>query len=681
MAHKGIGKTRTTTMKTPPNTLRSIHLTTLYEVLSNSLFLLDGQGTILDHTANQLKMLRGTHISSLTPPSAVRQIFAAMQQAQATSALQVIQFSLSVEETTQFIEARLIAAGPDRYVCLTNTITDQIQMKETIHRNEEQIRMMLSSAPIVLFATDINGVITFAQGHGLKTTGYTSEQMVGHTGIELFPNFPEIHAAVHQAIAGETHTLTTVFGKKASEIRFSPLCDRTGQISGMIGIATDITERFLLEAALRHQSLHDSLTDLPNRSLLLTRMADTFAQADHTDLGMALLILDLDRFQEINDTFGHQYGDHLLQHVSARLVHAVDESATVARLGGDEFAIFLPVADDVHARTVAQAVAATLESPIQAGDYPVQVEASIGIALYPANGTEPLMLLRHADVAMYHAKRYHEKYALYDAQKDHYQPQRLALLGDLRKAIAENELRLYYQPKANLRTGEVNSVEALLRWQHATHGFIPPDQFIPLAEQTGLIGPLTQWVLNTAIAQCRSWLKRGIDLDIAVNLSMWNLREANLSENIASLLKLHQISSDHLCLEVTESAMMIDPAYTMQTLRHLSHLGLQISIDDYGTGYSSLAYIKQLSANELKIDRTFVQHVATDRADQAIVQSTITLAHQLGMKVVAEGVEDQAGWDRLVAYGCDVAQGYYLARPIPPQELEYWLQKRTEVAA
>jgi diguanylate cyclase (GGDEF)-like protein len=432
---------------------------------------------------------------------------------------------------------------------------------------------------------------------------------------------------------------------------------------------------------LEVQATHDSLTSLPNRNLLQRRIEQATHLARKGDISAALLILDLDRFKEVNDTIGHQRGDQLLQQVGERLRQAVSATATVARLGGDEFAVFLPGADEAGARQVVSALVRTLEEPFLVEEYPLHVEASVGVALYPAHGSEPLTLFQHADVAMYTAKRGHEWSALYDASRDQYSPRRLTLLGDLRKAIAAQELRLYYQPKAEMQTGLVKGVEALVRWQHPTLGFIPPDQFIPLAEQTGLIEPLTHWVVETAIEQCRHWLDGGLELRVAVNLSMRNLRDTNLPDTIESLLAQHGVPPHLLCCEITESAVMGDAEHTLQVLNRLFALGVRIAIDDYGTGYASLSYLKRLPADELKIDRAFVQHMTTDRADQAIVRSTVNMAHSLGIHVVAEGVEDQATWDLLETLRCDIAQGYYLSRPIPAQDLERWLGERKEAAA
>ncbi|MEO6888036.1 MAG: GGDEF domain-containing phosphodiesterase, partial [Ktedonobacteraceae bacterium] len=301
-------------------------------------------------------------------------------------------------------------------------------------------------------------------------------------------------------------------------------------------------------------------------------------------------------------------------------------------------------------------------------------------ALAPRHGSDAPTLLRRADVAMYTAKQTHEKYALYDAIHDQYNPQRLALICDLRQAIVSRTLTLHYQPKADLTTGQVLCVEALLRWHHPTRGFIPPDQFIPLAEQSGLIASLSYMVLETAIQQCRLWMDSGFKLEVAVNLSMRNLLDTELPDTIAGLLARYGVPGRLLCVEVTESAMMTNVERTHDVLMRLFEQGVRISIDDFGTGYSSLAYLKRLPIDELKIDRCFVQYMTSIRSDSSIVRSTVLMAHRLGVRVVAEGVEDQETWDLLASMGCDIAQGYYLSRALPAPELESWLNTTFQAA-
>ena len=495
-------------------------------------------------------------------------------------------------------------------------------------------------------------------------------------------NLEEAHARIHiEPVVVHTRDEIGVMATSFNTMQ-GQIAEAAGALGGAReGLRHARNELTSSNAKLAALATTDSLTGLPNRTLLLERIEEALPMAKQAASSMALLMLDLDRFKEVNDTFGHQLGDQLLQLVGIRLRQAVDASAMVARLGGDEFAVFLSSADEVSTQHTASQLCIALEEPFLVEGYPLQIEISVGAALYPIHGSDSLTLLRHADVAMYKAKCGHEDYALYDVCYDQYSPRRLALLGDLRKAIATHELRLYYQPKAELRTGLVKSVEALIRWQHPIHGFIPPDQFIPLAEQTGLIGSLTHWVVATAIQQCRQWLDSGLHLSVSVNLSMSNLRDVSLPDTIAGLLTQYRVPPHLLCCEITESAVMVDTERTLQVLNRLFALGVRIAIDDYGTGYASLSYLKHLPADELKIDRAFVQHVTTVRADEAIVRSTVNMAHALGIQVVAEGVEDQDTWNLLGTLGCDIVQGYYLSRPVPAQGLERWLCDRKELAA
>ena len=439
----------------------------------------------------------------------------------------------------------------------------------------------------------------------------------------------------------------------------------------------DVTEHRRGEEQLRRQAWHDSLTDLPNRALLHARIAAALGDAsDASDAPrpLALLLLDLDHFKEINDALGHHHGDALLRVAADRLRGAVRAGDTVARLGGDEFAVLLPGADAAGAARVADAVRAALDAALQVEGHLLRVGASVGIALAPAHGADGTTLLRRADMAMYAAKRGRLGQALYEPAQDQHSPERLALVGELRDAIERGELTLHYQPQVDLTNRHICGVEALVRWPHPVHGLIPPDRFIPLAEQTGLIAPLTDWVLAEAIRQGREWQRAGLLLRVSVNLSMWNLHDPALPDRVATLLREHGLSPAWLRLELTESALMADTDRTMDVLAHLSALGVRLAVDDFGSGYSSLAYLKTLPVDELKIDKGFVREMAADETDAAIVASTVALGHALGLRVVAEGIEDQATWERLVGIGCDVAQGYYLSRPLPAAAVTDWLR-------
>jgi len=423
---------------------------------------------------------------------------------------------------------------------------------------------------------------------------------------------------------------------------------------------------------LEHQALHDSLTGLPNRTLLRQQLAEAIKQADQSDSSLALLVMDLDRFKEVNDTLGHHHGDLLLQQTSQRLVNALSPEHVVARLGGDEFAVLLRNGTRQTAYLAAQHLVEVLTEPIQLEGYSVEIGASIGITICPEHGADPETLLRRGDVAMYLAKRADLDYAVYAPEQDQHSPGRLALVAELRKAIEDDELVLHYQPKVDPVQGRVVGFEALLRWPHARLGLVPPDQFIPLAEQTGLIRPLSLWVLNAALRQRREWQGTPLAVPIAVNLSMRNLHDPHLPDVVERLLDTWGGRPDWLVLEITESSLMADPGRALQVLARLCAMGLRISIDDFGTGYSSLAYLRQLPVHELKIDRSFVRQMS--EGDAVIVRSTISLGHDLGLTVVAEGVEDVATWERLGEFACDLIQGYLVSRPLPAAELDQWMK-------
>jgi len=414
-----------------------------------------------------------------------------------------------------------------------------------------------------------------------------------------------------------------------------------------------------------------SVTGATSSTVLMTRLTGA---SRGLPLPTAVLALDLNGFRDVNDSLGHDAGDDLLRQVGARLVGALRASDTVARLDGDEFALILPETEAAGAVTAARALRAALDPAFHLGEYSVHIGASVGIALAPAHGDDAVTLLRRADAALYAAKRGHVAHALYDPEPDDRGPNHLAIAGDLRQAIAAGTLALHYQPKMDIAAGRIYGVEALARWPHPQRGLIPPDQFIPLAERTGLILPLTHWVLEEALRQWRAWRLAGLDLDVAVNLSMWNLRDAGLPETVAALLRAYDVPPAALRLELTESAIMGDAARALDVLTRLHRLGVRLSVDDFGAGYSSLAYLKRLPVDELKIDRSFVRSLAEDETDATLVASIIGLGHSLGLTVVAEGMENAEALAMLGHLGCDVAQGYHVSRPRAADDLERWLR-------
>ncbi|WP_344617179.1 putative bifunctional diguanylate cyclase/phosphodiesterase [Dactylosporangium salmoneum] len=439
-------------------------------------------------------------------------------------------------------------------------------------------------------------------------------------------------------------------------------------------VATGFQRRLLRQAAdSEHQAHHDALTGLPNRVLFTRRVTEAAASGAPA----SVLMLDLDRFKEVNDTLGHQYGDELLRQVAARTTAALRAGDTVARLSGDEFAVLLPGAPPEAALVLAERLQQDLHRSFVLGDVTVDIEASVGVAGCPEHGETAEALLRCADIAMYAAKEAKSGVTLYRPSMHTDDSSRLLLLGDLRRALdATDQLTLHYQPKVRLSDGGLHGVEALVRWQHPTRGPISPAEFIPVAENTGLINRLTLYVLRLALQQVRGWLDGGLAIPVAVNLSPRCLLDSELVRHVTGLLREHGVPARLLRLEVTESAVMANPAQATATLTELHDLGIHLSIDDYGTGYSSMAYLKQLPVDELKVDRTFVQHMDTDQDDAILVRGAIELGHNLGMTVVAEGVEGTAHAAALRSLGCDIAQGYHYARPMPGPDLDRWLQEQ-----
>jgi diguanylate cyclase (GGDEF)-like protein len=412
----------------------------------------------------------------------------------------------------------------------------------------------------------------------------------------------------------------------------------------------------------RRQALHDPLTGLPNRRSLYERLDELLASGRP----LSLLVADLDGFKELNDTLGHRAGDLVLSQLGPRVQAAVPGAELLARIGGDEFAV---LTFDDSPDSVAQRFRAALDEPFLVDGISLTVKASLGIARFPDHGEDAHALIQRADVAMYQAKAQQCGSLEYEPARDEHSRTRLALAGELRRAISDRELVVHYQPKADLERGEVISVEALVRWQHPELGLLPPSEFVPMAEQTGQIRPLTLFVLDAAASQARAWDDVGLDLKVAVNLAMANLIDSQLPEDVAALLAKHKLPPSRLILEITENVVMADPTRTLAILARLRSLGVGLSLDDFGTGHSSLAYLRQLQVDELKIDRSFVTDMVHDGQNAAIVRSTIDLAHAVGIRIVAEGVEDADTLFELKAMGADEVQGFYLSPAVPATEI------------
>ena len=566
-------------------------------------------------------------------------------------------------------------------------------LEETILRRTAELssvdarfRSMVESSDDAIIGASNDGFVTSWNAAAERLLGYSCEEILGKHVSLLFPQDlrdqpVEIRRRV--LIEGsvrhffESERLHKDGRRVPVAVTVSPIFEGD-TIKGICAIMRDVTDLLAMQHEMEHRALHDELTGLPNRVLMSDQLEEALAGAERSGSRVGLLLLDLERFKEVNDTFGHHYGDELLRQIGPRLAGLLRGGDTLARVGGDEFAVLLRDVDRVDDATdVATTILAALAIPFQVEDVDLDVEASIGVVISGEHGRDAITLMQHADVAMYVAKAQHLGTFAYDPTVDAHSAAKLAMVGDLRRALQHDELVLHYQPKVNISTGELVGAEALMRWQHPEHGLVLPDDFVPVVEHTGLINPLTRYVLDTALAQARTWIDAGRLLPIAVNLSARNLHDDHFADQVAKLLAAHDVPAQLLELEVTESAIMIDPVRARQMLEQLSALGARISVDDFGAGYTSLSQLTTLPVSELKIDRSFVTTMTQDAGNAIIVQSVIDLGHNLGLTVVAEGVETEQDLTALADLGCDVAQGHHLGRALPIAAFDRWRAERT----
>jgi diguanylate cyclase (GGDEF)-like protein len=521
------------------------------------------------------------------------------------------------------------------------------------------------------------------------------EQLVQASGVGMLASYDDPRPVVVSALAdrglryamaapitfGDDLRGVIIVGHSQGSVTFDAedlrLFEVLASHSGVAIQGGRLLDRLRREVRAReHEALHDSLTGLANRNLF-DRFLGRALEERTTGRLVAVMLMDLDGFKEINDTMGHHVGDAVLTELASRLTARISEHGIVARLGGDEFGFVLPdLPDAEHVGELGRAVLTELERPVAVDGMALELRASLGVSIAPEHGEERSLLLRRADVAMYTAKSGGGGIEVYDPSGDRHSTRRLILAHDLRAASRSDAIEVWYQPVADLTSGTVHGCEALLRWNHSLHGPIPPEEFIPLAEQSGIIGELTWWVLDAAIRQARAWHDRGHDLGVSVNIVARTLLEADLLDRLAQMLLSTGVEPRWLTLELTESSIMADPIRSEKVLAALGELGVRVAIDDFGTGYSSLTRLKQLPIHVVKIDKSFVMSMSVDEGDDAIVRSTIELARNLGHIVVAEGVEDQVTWDRLIELGCDWAQGFYLARPMTALMFDVWLRQR-----
>jgi diguanylate cyclase (GGDEF)-like protein/PAS domain S-box-containing protein len=557
-------------------------------------------------------------------------------------------------------------------------------LNAALHESEARAQAVLQNVVDGIVTVDEHGLIESFNRSARRLFGYTEEEAIGQpVGLIVRAgeedDASEATMSVARGRAG-SHTAAGLIGTvgRRKDGSCFPIEVKTGQMQ--IGDRTfaidsirDVSERKAYIEALGHQAVHDALTGLPNRILFTDRINQAVASGDRAGEPRAVLVMDLDGFKQVNDTFGHDRGDTLLTEIGGRLSGSLRETDTVARLGGDEFAILLDGLGDLPAAaTAAWKIQQACETPFEIDHEVVRVSTSVGIALFPEHGKTSAQLLHRADLAMYHAKRSGASYAVYDAAQEKQIAHSLALLADLRDGVTRDELVVHYQPVIDLATHRTTGVEALLRWRHPKQGLLQPGSFLPQAERTPLITPLTRWVLNDALRQQQAWRAECIDLTMAVNIAAPILKpNGDLPDTVAELTGIWDSAPGRLTLELTEGTL-IEPA-APGILARLHDMGGKVSIDDFGTGYSSLAYLQNLPVDQLKIDQSFVMNLADVKGNAVIVRSTIDLAHNLGMTVVAEGVEDERTLDILAQYGCDSAQGHLFSPALTADELTSWL--------
>ncbi len=565
-------------------------------------------------------------------------------------------------------------------VCaMLRDISQQKKTEQHLRNSLQKLSLHVMQSPLAVIDWDTRFHVIGWNPAAERIFGYSEEEALGQHASFIVP---EIY---HELVDGimrdllekrggtrSTNDNITKDGKTIScEWYNTPIIDASGNVLSISSLAQDISDQVRYIHALQHQAHHDYLTGLYNRNWLIERL-ETWVR-DESRHSFCLYFIDLDRFREINDTLGHDIGDELLITISKRLSeHMHLRNYEVARLGGDEFAV---LAEKGNIADISLSIMDTLNQPVELSGMSLEIRAGIGIACYPLHGRDPTTLMRCADIAMYNAKDTASNYVTYSREIDTYSPERLTLMSELSSAIQDNQLRLYFQPKIDIARQKHVGYEALLRWEHPQRGMVLPEDFVPYAEITEMIHPLTAWVIDNALRQWKTWHEQGQHFNLSINLSTHNLLDDRLPQLLAQLLKRYEVDPTAIELEITESAVMHRPEYAMTVLKKLHDLGVLLSIDDFGTGYSSLTYLRQLPIHKLKIDQAFVTGMNTNHEDRIIVQSTIGLAHNLGLKVIAEGVENKALMALLDGLGCDEAQGYFIAQPLPIEKLEHWQYK------
>lgn len=599
-------------------------------------------------------------------------------------------FSLYSGEVDGFDEAAktlLLEMAMDLSFALDRFLSEseRKQALEDLRVSELRQRTIIETEPECVKVVDPAGYLLEMNGAGLAMLEADSFSQAREKRLIDFilPEYQEAFRMLHQRVMeGKSETLEfELMGLRGTrrwlETHAAPLTGASGEIVGMLGITRDITSRRLSEARIQYLANFDALTGLPNRNLLADRLRYALSMEKRSGGALTVMFIDLDRFKEINDTLGHNAGDAFLVEVGQRLREVLREEDTASRMGGDEFVLVLPECDALGAAHVAQKLAAAISRPFRIDPYEVVVTASIGIAIYPHDGTDFETLSKCADTAMYRAKQDgRNSFRFFTAEMQSHSVRNMELVSAMRHALARGEFHLHYQPQISLRDGRLIGVEALLRWTHPELGTISPGEFIPVAEECRLIVPIGEWVMQTAVAQLKQWMKGGhLPIVVVVNLSAVQFRQRNLPEMVQQILDAARVSGEYLELELTESAAMHDPEGAIAIMNDLRSRGIRMSIDDFGTGYSSMNYLKKFSVYKLKIDQSFVRDISFDPEDQAIVSAIIRMSQSLGLETIAEGVETAEQVAFLKERGCDEAQGYYFARPLPSEQVESFFSR------
>lgn len=567
-------------------------------------------------------------------------------------------------------------------------LAEQSRQAHRLAESEARYQQVLDTTQEGVCLIDGHANAVFCNRRFAELLGYTREEVLGRPGFELIASADRARLVqrLETRAKGRADTFEVRLLKKNGEelwVRLvaTPMMDEAGTYIGSLAMISDISTQRRVEEALQHVARSDAITRLPNRLALVDRLAQTLAQAARQQSTLAVLFLDLNRFKTINETLGHRVGDALLRAVAERLRECMGSGDLIARFDGDTFAIILPNSTGPEqVGSVAENLLGALSAPFAILERELDVTASIGISLFPTDGSDVETLIQNAETALHIAKKLgHNTFQFYQADAGADRLERFELETALRRAIERDELRLYYQPQLALSDGHIDGVEALVRWQHPTLGLVPPGTFIPLAEEIGMIVPIGQWVLNTACREIAAWNAAGLPpLRVSVNVSAPQFTGSNLVQDVDAALLLYRLDPAQLELELTESMTMKNPENTIAILDRLRRMGVKTSIDDFGTGYSSLSYLKRFSIHTLKIDQSFVREIAFDPSDAAITSSVVELAHNLGLDVVAEGVETQSQLNYLAGRGCDRIQGYLVGQPMASESMRAWFKENTE---